>query len=275
MTTSSDVSTRSRTSTGCGSSSRRPASSFDRSRMSLTTVSRSSPSARDRAEVLALLGVEAGVGQQPAHADDRVHRRADLVAHVGEELALRPRSGLGVRSSRVGSGEQLGALLCECADDEPHHSGHAHDVESQEGVRPAHGEAVGGRRVGLGSGSDEDDRGVRPEPPPRASEPVRQQGRDRRDQRPERHRARRRESTELPRQQSRRDQTRHELDVERERRHRAPVDGHGDDGDEGVAPWPDGGARHARDDVGNAPEDSGDRHGGDGEDVGAMRETGA
>jgi hypothetical protein len=29
--------------------------------------------------------------QQAAHPDDTVHRRADLVAHVGQELALEPR----------------------------------------------------------------------------------------------------------------------------------------------------------------------------------------
>jgi hypothetical protein len=37
---------------------------------------------------LALLGVEIGIEQQPGQADDAVHRRPDLVAHVGEELAL-------------------------------------------------------------------------------------------------------------------------------------------------------------------------------------------
>ena len=43
----------------------------------------------DQVEILALLGLERGVAQQLRHADDPVHRRADLVAHVGEELALR------------------------------------------------------------------------------------------------------------------------------------------------------------------------------------------
>ena len=38
--------------------------------------------------VVALLLVERGVEQQPAHPDDRVHRRADLVAHRGQERAL-------------------------------------------------------------------------------------------------------------------------------------------------------------------------------------------
>ena len=39
-------------------------------------------------QVLALLGGELGVERQLGHADDAVHRRADLVAHVGEKLAL-------------------------------------------------------------------------------------------------------------------------------------------------------------------------------------------
>ncbi len=39
--------------------------------------------------VIVLLGVERRVEQEPAHADHRVHRRADLVAHRGEEAALR------------------------------------------------------------------------------------------------------------------------------------------------------------------------------------------
>ena len=42
----------------------------------------------DHLQVLALLGVELGLQRQLGHADHAVHRRADLVAHVGEELAL-------------------------------------------------------------------------------------------------------------------------------------------------------------------------------------------
>jgi hypothetical protein len=38
--------------------------------------------------LLGLLGCQAFAAQQPGHADDAVHRRADLVAHVGEEGAL-------------------------------------------------------------------------------------------------------------------------------------------------------------------------------------------
>ena len=47
--------------------------------------------AAHRLGVLALLGVELGVEQQPGHADHAVHRRADLVAHVGQELRLQAR----------------------------------------------------------------------------------------------------------------------------------------------------------------------------------------
>ena len=39
-------------------------------------------------QVLALLGGQVGVERQLGHADDAVHRRADFVAHVGQELAL-------------------------------------------------------------------------------------------------------------------------------------------------------------------------------------------
>src|SRR5436190_301879 len=45
--------------------------------------------AGDHRRVVALLGIEPGPLEQPAHADDRVHRRADLVAHRSQERALR------------------------------------------------------------------------------------------------------------------------------------------------------------------------------------------
>ena len=41
------------------------------------------------AEILALLRRQLGVERELGHADDAVHRRADLVAHVRQELALR------------------------------------------------------------------------------------------------------------------------------------------------------------------------------------------
>ena len=47
--------------------------------------------------VAPLLLVQLGVQQQPGHADDAVHGRADLVAHVGQELALGDVGRLGSR----------------------------------------------------------------------------------------------------------------------------------------------------------------------------------
>ena len=57
----------------------------------------------DGGGVVALLVVERRVEQQPAHADDRVHRRADLVAHRREEgaLGLVGRLGRGARLLRL------------------------------------------------------------------------------------------------------------------------------------------------------------------------------
>ena len=53
-----------------------------------------------RADVVALLSREPGVEREVRHADDRVHRRADLVAHVRQELAF-------------GHRRLLGALACD------------------------------------------------------------------------------------------------------------------------------------------------------------------
>ena len=56
-------------------------------------VSSASAEPRTVVGVLALLGRERRVEQQAGHADDAVHRRADLVAHRREELALGLRRG--------------------------------------------------------------------------------------------------------------------------------------------------------------------------------------
>ena len=50
------------------------------------------------AEILALLGVEGSFQHEVGHADDAVHGRADLVAHVGEELAFRRVRALGFQA---------------------------------------------------------------------------------------------------------------------------------------------------------------------------------
>ncbi len=69
----------------------------------------------DHVEVLALLGVQVGVERQLGHADDAVHRRADFVAHVGQELALGPVRLFGVflRDDQLGvhAGAQPQILL--------------------------------------------------------------------------------------------------------------------------------------------------------------------
>ena len=49
----------------------------------------------DGAGELALLVRQVGHEQEVGHADDAVHRRADFVAHVGEEFALEPVGRLG------------------------------------------------------------------------------------------------------------------------------------------------------------------------------------
>ena len=50
----------------------------------------------DRLGVVALLVIERRVEEQPAHPDDGVHRRPDLVAHRRQERALRLVRGVGV-----------------------------------------------------------------------------------------------------------------------------------------------------------------------------------
>ncbi len=65
-----------------------PASIFEKSRMSLMMRQQRRAGVVDLADVVALLGIERGLEREVREADDGVHRRADLVAHVGEELAL-------------------------------------------------------------------------------------------------------------------------------------------------------------------------------------------
>ena len=65
-----------------------PASIFEKSRMSLMITTSDSAESADRRQVLLLLRRQWRVEHQFGHADDGVHGRADLVAHVGQELAL-------------------------------------------------------------------------------------------------------------------------------------------------------------------------------------------
>ena len=80
---------------GIGSRLSLPASILEKSRMSLMTVRSESAELLTRPRYSRCRGVKLGVEGQLGHADDAVHRRADLVAHVGEKLALGPAGGLG------------------------------------------------------------------------------------------------------------------------------------------------------------------------------------
>ena len=76
----------------------------------------------DRLGVVALLVIERRVEQQAAHPDDRVHRRADLVAHRGEERALGAVGVLGRFAGCLALAEQAGIV-----DGDRGLLGHAHE----------------------------------------------------------------------------------------------------------------------------------------------------
>ena len=82
----------------------------------------------DRLGHFALLAIETGRGHQIRHADDGVHRRADLVTHVRQEL------GLGL-SGRLG--RHLGVLVLEILDRVPEPDGH-HVEGTAEGADLVH-----------------------------------------------------------------------------------------------------------------------------------------
>ena len=73
-------------------------------------VSSVSPRVADGRRIVALLVVERRVEQQAAHADDGVHRRADLVAHRGQEGALGFVGGFGGSAGLLRLPEKLGVL---------------------------------------------------------------------------------------------------------------------------------------------------------------------
>ena len=78
----------------------------------MITSSRAIGGALDHLEVVALLLGEVGIERELRHADDAVHGRADLVAHVGQELTL----GL-VRTVRFDlGGAELGLASLEIGD---------------------------------------------------------------------------------------------------------------------------------------------------------------
>ena len=102
---------------GIASSSSLRDSIFEKSRMSLRIASSDSADDLTVVEVVALLGVSSRVERQLGHADDAVHRRADLVAHVGEELALGAAGfhGLVARRRHVGvERAQFGRARLDC-----------------------------------------------------------------------------------------------------------------------------------------------------------------
>ena len=89
------ASTTARRSNGIRSRVSLPASIFEKSRMSLMIVSRPSAGASDDPGYSRWSPDELGGSSSSwVMPDDRVHGGADLVAHVGQELALRPIAGL-------------------------------------------------------------------------------------------------------------------------------------------------------------------------------------
>ncbi len=104
----------SRRSKRIASSSIRPASIFEKSRMSLMIGSSASADSRIVRAYSRWSAVQRRVEQQSGHAEHAVHRRADLVAHVGEELALGPvrRLGLPPRGLQFGSRAARAARCC-------------------------------------------------------------------------------------------------------------------------------------------------------------------
>ena len=72
-------------------------------------------------EVVALLGVQGGAQGEVGHADDGVHRRADFVAHVGQEHRL----GLRGRLSLFAGGAQFLGVSVAHGDVAPDRAGHA------------------------------------------------------------------------------------------------------------------------------------------------------
>ena len=65
----------------------------------------------DRAEIVPLRGRQRRPEREVRHADDRVHRRADLVAHVRQELAFRHRGLLGPPLRELELPDELGQAL--------------------------------------------------------------------------------------------------------------------------------------------------------------------
>ena len=108
-----------------------PASILEKSRMLLISdKQRLGRFLHDR-QIIALLGVDRRVEQELGHAEDGVHRRADLVAHVGDKRALGPVGLVGRLFGRLELGFRL--LLRRDID---------HEAQAAVAAAPQHGQAV-------------------------------------------------------------------------------------------------------------------------------------
>ena len=89
------------------------------------TRDRASPDARTASAYSRCSSVRVGVEQQPAHPDHAVERRADLVAHVRDELGLHAR---GLDGLLVGTGQLFlrELVLSEIREREADHSLEVH-----------------------------------------------------------------------------------------------------------------------------------------------------
>ena len=95
-------------------------------------------------EVVALALVARQVERQVGHADDAVHRRADLVAHVGEKLALHAAGALG----GVARLAQLAAVLLDAAAEGGNGVSQAAELVVAGGVGAGHFGPIGRRHAG-------------------------------------------------------------------------------------------------------------------------------
>ena len=146
--TSRMPSTSSTRSTGACSRSRWPASIFEKSRMSSMMPSSENADARIVRTASAWSSARALVGQHLDHADDAVHRRADLVAHGRQERRLGAVGGLGVEPGGVEPAVRLGQFGGAL----DHPGGERGPFAAQLGFGPASGQEMGDLRSDRGDG---------------------------------------------------------------------------------------------------------------------------
>ena len=142
-----------------------PASILEKSRMSLMIVSSESADDLTMRQVLALLGGQVGVQRQFGHADDAVHRRANLVAHVGQEGALCKVGLAGGFESRFGLRKGCGLKPLQQDGDEEHAQDQAGEAEPAQHLDAAGREVLDRVDAQIrGSELDEDGRDSRQRP---------------------------------------------------------------------------------------------------------------